>query len=231
MIPEADPPDPSAVEGMSAVSADTSAEAVESVVKALLPRNASERLRQLFSCEYKPLVNYVVGLGLKRVEAEDVAAQAFTQLLQSKDLGSISLLGAYLYRIARNITFNRYSHLAMQHRYRPLLKAEHSEEGPSLEPGLMGQQQSELIRYSLARLRPRRRMCVALRFWEDLSYPEIVQWFHERGIDINEKTVRRNVGVRRSQLFPSCPGHRDRGTGKSVWNIQGAGLSGRQDGG
>jgi RNA polymerase sigma factor (sigma-70 family) len=183
MVPEADPPDPPAVDNISAALA----------VKASLPRNADERLHKLFACEYKPLVNYVVGLGVTRVEAEDVAAQAFAQLLQSKDLESISLLGAYLYRIARNIAFNKYNHLAMQQRHRPLLTAELREECPSPEPGLMGQQQSELVRHALGQLRPKRRTCVALRFWEELSYPEIVEWFRGRGMEINEKTVRRNV--------------------------------------
>ncbi len=183
MVPEADPPDSPTMDGMS-VALD---------IKASLSRNADERLHELFACEYKPLVSYVVGLGLTRVEAEDVAAQAFAQLLQRKDLGSISVLSAYVYKTAKNITCNRYSHLAMQQRHGPFLEAGHNEESPSLEPGLMEQQRSTVVRHAIAQLPVKCRTCMALRFWHELTYPQIVEWYRRRGIDINEKTVRRNV--------------------------------------
>jgi RNA polymerase sigma factor (sigma-70 family) len=176
-------PDPPAADGMSVAAA----------VKASLPPNVDERLHELFVSENKPLVSYVVGLGVTRADAEDVAGEAFARLLQSKDLESISQLRAFLYKIAINITCNKHKHLAMQQRHAPLLEAEHSEQSPSPEPGFMDQQRSELVRHALAQLRPRRRMCVTLRFWGELSYPAIVEWFRARGIKINEKTVRRNV--------------------------------------
>jgi RNA polymerase sigma factor (sigma-70 family) len=174
----------------SVAAADMS---VAVAVKASLPRNVDERLHELFVSENKPLVNYVVGLGVPRADAEDVAGQAFARLLQLKDLESISRLSAFLYKIAKNITCNRYKHLAVQQQHARLLEAEHSEPSPSLEPGLMDQQRSELVDHALAQLLPRRRMCVILRSCEELSYPDIVEWFRGKGIKINEKTVRRNV--------------------------------------
>ena len=166
---------------------------VAAAVKASLPRNADERLHELFVSENKPLISYVVGLGVTRADAEDVAGQAFDRLLELKDLESISQLRAFLYKIAINITFNKHKHLAMQQRHAPLLEAEHSEPNPSPEPGLMDQQRSELVRRALEQLRPKRRTCVTLRWLEELSYPDIVEWFRGRRIKINEKTVRRNV--------------------------------------
>ena len=180
---EGDPPDPPAADDRSVAAA----------VKASLPRNADERLHELFVSENKPLVSYVVGLGVTRADAEDVAGEAFARLLQSGDLESISQLRAFLYKIAKNITCNVYRHLAVQQRHAPLLEAEYSEQSPSPEPGLMDQQLSESIHHALAQLRPRRRMCVILSLWEELSYPAIVEWFRGRGIKIHEKTVQRNV--------------------------------------
>jgi RNA polymerase sigma factor (sigma-70 family) len=180
---EEDPPDPPSADDVSVAAA----------VKASLPRSADERLHELFVSENKPLVSYVVGLGVTRADAEDVVGQAFGQLLQLEDLESISQLRAFLYKTAKNITFNRHKHLAVQQRHAPLVEAEHSKYSPSPEPGLMDQQRSELVDHALAQLGPRCRMCVILRFWEELSYPDIVEWFRRKGIKINERTVRRNV--------------------------------------
>ena len=184
MNSEADPPDPPAGD-------DTSAE--DAAAGALLPRDADERLHKLFVCEYKPLVSYVIGLGVTRAEAEEIAAQAFAQILQLKDLSSISTLRAFLYKTARNITFNRHKHLAMQERNAPLLEAEYSENSPSPEPGLMGLQRTELLHHTLEKLPPRCREFIQLRFWQHLTYPQIVERLRSRGIEINEKTVRRDI--------------------------------------
>jgi RNA polymerase sigma factor (sigma-70 family) len=184
MNSEADPPDLPAGDDMSTAAA---------TVRALLPEDADKRVHALFACEYKLLVSYVMGLGVTRVEAEDIAAQAFAQILQSKNLSSISELRAFLYKTAENITFNRHNHLAMQRRNDPLLEAEHSENSPSPEPGLMEQQLNELLHHTLAQLPPRCREFMHLRYWQQLTYPQIVERLRRRGIEINEKTVRRDI--------------------------------------
>jgi RNA polymerase sigma-70 factor (ECF subfamily) len=184
MNSEVDPPDPPPGDDTSAAAA---------AVRALLPKDADKRLHALFACEYKLLVSYVIGLGVTRVEAEDIAAQAFAQILQLKDLSSISKLRAFLYKTAENITFNRHNHLAMQRRNDPLFVAEHSENSPSPEPGLMEQQRNELLHHTLAQLPPRCREFMNLRFWQHLTYPQIVERLRSRGIEINEKTVRRDI--------------------------------------
>jgi RNA polymerase sigma factor (sigma-70 family) len=184
MNSEADPPDLLAGDDTSAAAA---------AVGALLPRDADKRLRELFTREYKLLVNYVRGLGVTRAEAEDIAAQAFAQILELKDLTSISLLRSFLYKIAENITFNRHAHLAMQRRKAPIFAVEHSEHSPSPEPDLIGQQRNKLLHHTLAQLPPRCREFMHLRFWEGLTYPQIVEQLLSRGIEINEKTVRRDI--------------------------------------
>jgi len=184
MNPEVDSAGSAALDELSAAPA----------VKMSAPRTGDARVQDLFAREYKQLINFVVGFGVGRADAEDVAAQAFAQLLEVKDRALINELEAYLYKTARNITFNKSSHLAMQQRNGPLLMAAYEEESPSPEVSLIGEQQSELISHALMRLPPIRRACVILRFWGDLSYPEIVKWFRRQNCAINERTVRRNVG-------------------------------------
>jgi RNA polymerase sigma factor (sigma-70 family) len=184
MNSEADPPDPPAEDDTSAAAA---------AVGALLPKDANKRVHALFVRDYKPLVSYVIGLCVTRVEAQDIAAQAFAQILQSKDLSSISELRAFLYKTAAHITFNRHNHLAMQRRYAHLFAAEWSENCPSPELGLMEQQRSELLHHTLAQLPPRCREFMYLRYWQQLTYPQIVERLRSRGIEINEKTVRRDI--------------------------------------
>ncbi len=184
MNSKADPPDPPAGDDTSAAAA---------ALGALLPRDADERLRELFAREYKPLVSYIRGLGVTRAEAEDIAAQAFARILQLKDLSPISELGSFLYKIAENLTFNTHKHLAMQRRRAPVYAAEQSEYSPSPEPELMGQQRVDLLHHTLAQLPPRCQEFMRLRFGQQLTYPQIVEQLRSRGFEINEKTVRRDI--------------------------------------
>jgi len=67
----------------------------------------SVRIEELFRDEYTRLVHYMAARTRSWAEARDIAAQAFAQVLEMRDPGSVSFLKAYVYRAARNLATDR----------------------------------------------------------------------------------------------------------------------------
>src|SRR5579859_4856633 len=72
------------------------------------PRAAhTQRIAELFREEYPKLVHYMVARTGSWPEARDVAAQAFTQVLEMRTPEAVNFLKAYVYRAARNLATDR----------------------------------------------------------------------------------------------------------------------------
>jgi RNA polymerase sigma factor (sigma-70 family) len=151
----------------------------------------AERMAALFQDEHSKVVHYLVARAGSWAEARDIAAQAFSQVLMMKDPNSVGSLRAYVYRAAHNIATDRQKQGAIRRRIDVLAHQEMSTVSPSPEPELMEQERLDILNAAVERLRPVHRMAVALRFWDRLSYDEIVQRFADKGMSVNERTVRR----------------------------------------
>ncbi|MEM9741640.1 MAG: sigma-70 family RNA polymerase sigma factor [Pseudomonadota bacterium] len=126
------------------------------------------------------LVNLTEGIrgrfGNGPPDPEDVAQQAFHQLIERGDLGSISNLKAYLWRIARNIvlTAKRSQHVRTRYEFeveRILFPQQYDELTP--ERVILAKEQLKLLNKLLRNMPNNRRQAVVLHRVEGLTVAEV----------------------------------------------------------
>jgi RNA polymerase sigma factor (sigma-70 family) len=149
------------------------------------------RVADLFLKYHGKLVKSLVARTHSLDEARDIASQAFVEVLAQRS-GTVSFLGAYLYRTAHNITLNRLIHDTMRKRKEPLLGYD-SRTPPSPEHLTAEQERGAALKRSIDELPPRLRMALVLRMWDDLSCEEIVSRFAKTGVVLSTRTVERYV--------------------------------------
>ena len=122
-------------------------------------------------------------------EARDIASQAFAEVL-GKQPGTVSLLGAYLYRTARNLALNHLHHKAMCKRKEPVLGYEPDTQ-PSPEFLRTQEERMGVLKKAIDRLPPRLQMVVVLRLWDEKSCEEIASELTSMGVPATARTVQR----------------------------------------
>jgi RNA polymerase sigma factor (sigma-70 family) len=153
----------------------------------------AERMTELFNRYHTKLVKSLVAKTHSWEDAREIAAQAFAELLSLERPGAVNFFGAYLYRTARNLAEDRLRHRAMCDRKAPIAAYEPETASPSAEPLLVQKERFAILQRAVARLRPRCRMALILRVWDELPYDVIVARFAAHGVTLNERTVRRYV--------------------------------------
>ena len=151
----------------------------------------SQRLAELFKDEYPKLVHYMVSKTGSWPEARDVAQQAFAKVLEMRCPESISFLKAYVYKAARNLATDRARSLAIRSRINRVVKHEFASTTPSPEPQFMQQQRIKILGDAIEGLRPKHKMVLKWRMWDELPYAEIESRFAAEGVSVNERTLLR----------------------------------------
>jgi len=159
--------------------------------RAGLSEDHAQRMEELFRNEYTRLVHYMAARTRSWAEARDIAAQAFAQVLEMRDPGSVTFLKAYVYRAARNLATDRAKIAAIRNRITGIARHEFASTSPSPEPLLMQEQRLRVLEHAIAALRPTRRMVLKWRMWEELPYAEIEARFAAEGVSVNERTLNR----------------------------------------
>ena len=151
----------------------------------------TQRIGELFREEYPKLVHYMVARTGSWSEARDVAAQAFTQVLEMRTPEAINFLKAYVYRAARNLATDRARAGAIRTRIHKIVRHELPTTCPSPEPHYMHEQRIKVLSDAIETLRPTRKMVLKLRMWDELPYAEIESRFAADGVVVNERTLLR----------------------------------------
>lgn len=149
------------------------------------------RIEALFREEHPRVVAYLAARTGSWAEARDVAAQAFTRMLEMRDLGSVNSLKAYLYTIAQNIVKDRQKLAAIRRRIHQSFCNELPTTSPPPEPLLSSDERLNLLQNAIESLRPVWREALTMRYWDRLEVSEMVIRFAERGVAVNKRTVER----------------------------------------
>ena len=134
-------------------------------IRAKASADAGDRLARWFEQEYPALVRYAIGISGERHLAEDLVQEAFIRTSLSRvDLGNP---GPYVRRTILNLSRSRFRHRSVEQR----ALARHGLEDPiAASP----ERDDEMWR-ALARLSPRQRAVLTLRFYEDWSEADIAK--------------------------------------------------------
>jgi RNA polymerase sigma-70 factor (sigma-E family) len=119
----------------------------------------------LFDNQYPDLMRFAIRLTGDRPVAEDIVADVFARLLAQRRPREIENVGAYLRRCVVNEARSRWRR--QERRTRLLPKALHSPEAVGDGTGVVDERDRVLD--AIARLSPRQRAVVVLRFYEDHS--------------------------------------------------------------
>lgn len=152
----------------------------------------AERTKELFISEYGRLHARLCRKAPREV-AEDIVAQAFANTLSTAH--SVANLRAYVRATAANLLVNYYRDREVHRAKLVRLIPEETQTCLSLEAAAMEEERQKLLTDVIDRLPPRRRMAFQLQFSEGLSCSKIVARFAERGFEITERTVRRDISV------------------------------------
>lgn len=126
-------------------------------------------LSKLFDENYIALRRLAFALVGDAAAAEDIAQDAFVRLYASwRRLDRLDHPPSFLRRIVVNECRSRARRHAVRERFDPLLRPPHSVEQPDVALHLD-------VWAALAALPPRQRMCVVLRYLEDLAHHDIAE--------------------------------------------------------
>ena len=149
------------------------------------------RVRVCFQQNHSQLVRWLEVRTGSMATACDIANEAFATVLEFK--GQVADLRAYVYRIAANILARRGETDAIHRRLDVRIANGPDSFSPSPEPGVAEEQEFLALRAAIGSLPPRAREAIRLRYWEELSYDEILHRFRERGVVVHLRTVMRWV--------------------------------------
>ncbi|HZT02990.1 MAG TPA: sigma-70 family RNA polymerase sigma factor [Steroidobacteraceae bacterium] len=151
----------------------------------------SQRVREVFEEEHDRLVHILVAKTGSWATARDIADEAFANVLEIAQRGSIGNVKAYVYKSA----LNRVGKVAKAAAYRR--SVEHLVDEPSGEhtapPETAIQYAGRLqkLQEALQALPARVRMAVVWRFWDEMPYEDIAARLGRHGIPVHERTVKR----------------------------------------
>ena len=152
-----------------------------------------DRMEALFRAEHENLVRFLTARTGSADAARELSSEAFTKLLSHKRPVTVKSFPGYLYKTACNLaTSEGLRSLKPQHRY--LTSGAEPPQGtspPDPERECMDHEQSALLDRTIGALRPKHRLALISKYWDDLTHNEIVARFRAEGIKINERTVRR----------------------------------------
>jgi RNA polymerase sigma factor (sigma-70 family) len=151
----------------------------------------ARRVRECFQKQHGPLVRWLQVRSGSEAVARDIANEAFMAVLEVKQ--PIGDLTPYLYKVAGNLLARRCATEATHRRLDTRIACGPDLSSPSPEPLVAQEQQALALMRTLEALPPRIRETVRLRFWEELSYAEIVQRLREKGVVVHLRTVIRWV--------------------------------------
>lgn len=175
-------------------------EKLDELSSAVITPAHAERMALLFERYHGKLVKSLAPKTRSWDEARDIAAQAFAELLALDKPGTVSFLGAYLYRTARNLAANRFRNQAVRRKKEPIVGYEPIRASLSPEPEWTDLERLDILRRAIEHLTPRCRMALVLRVWHELSYDEIVARFAAAGVVLNVRTIERYV----AQAIDQC---------------------------
>jgi RNA polymerase sigma-70 factor (ECF subfamily) len=163
----------------------------------VLPPAASaehaKRVAELFEQYHNKLVKSLLPQTRSREEAQDIAAQAFTELLALDQPGKVSFLGAYLYRTARNLLKNQWRGRSVRRKDEALAGYDPLAPDGSPEPQWSDLERLQVLRRAIDRLPPRCHNVLVLRVWHGLTYEEIVTRLAASGLSVTTRTVERDI--------------------------------------
>jgi RNA polymerase sigma factor (sigma-70 family) len=148
-----------------------------------------ERVAEVFDREHPRLLKSLLRKA-PRQDAEDILSKAFTKVLDHPS-ASVSNLIAYLGQTIHHLLVNYYRDKKLRRNKLELFESEESGTVPSPEVEIIEQQHRDALNRVIDGMKPRVRLAMQLRLYEDLSTPEIVARFAERGIRVTERTVQR----------------------------------------
>jgi RNA polymerase sigma factor (sigma-70 family) len=157
-----------------------------------------DRVAELFTRYYAKLVKSLISRTRSWEEARDIASQAFVEILSQRP-GTVNFLTAYLYRTAKNIAINRFTHEIMRNQKRGVIGYE-PEARFSPEYSWAGEEHAAVLHRTVASLPPRIRMAFVLRIWDELPYDEVVRQFADSGVNLTVRTAQRYVAA----AFEEC---------------------------
>lgn len=129
-------------------------------------RSVQASLRAAFEQHYIPLLRLSALLSGNRAEAEDIVQEAFVKVAPRIEQLDEEVIGSYLRRVVVNLWKNRRRRMAVELRARARQWAARSTSTSSPE------EHDEVWRLVL-RLPARSRVCVVLRYYEDLPEREV----------------------------------------------------------
>lgn len=144
--------------------------------------DAATGVSGLFRARYPEMVRLATLLGAD--DPEDIAQEAFARLIRKYDtLNDRDSAVAYVRSTVCNLTRNRHRHLRVVRLRTPAPQPEESSE----QAAIVNEEYSEVLA-AVAKLPPRRREAIVLRYWLDLSEREIAEV-----MGISPGTVKSNV--------------------------------------
>ena len=133
----------------------------------VVPQADEPDVEELFRARYLEMVRLAGLLGAD--DPEDIAQEAFIRLMDKQpELADPRAALPYLRAIVCNLTRNRHRHLRVVRRRTPASVDESSSE----QAAIVREDHREVIA-ALAKLPPRRREAIVLRYWLDLPESEI----------------------------------------------------------
>lgn len=149
------------------------------------------RVREVFENEHERLVHILVAKTGSWVAAREIADEAFANVLDIAQRGSIGNVKAYVYRSALNHAGKMAKAAAFRRSLEHLIDAPSGEH--TMTPESIAQHDNRLQRLQEAvqALPARVRMAVVWRFWDDVTYEDIAVRLAQYGIPAHERTVKR----------------------------------------
>lgn len=123
-------------------------------------------------------------------EAEDLVQEALFKVMTRKGTDELQSTEAYLKRVITNEYFDRTRARRTWLRYLPRVAA-----SAQVGDWTTAAARSDDLRAALFALSPRQRACVVLRFYEDLTVPQVA-----RTLDCSEGTVKRYLSESMARL-------------------------------
>jgi RNA polymerase sigma-70 factor (ECF subfamily) len=157
----------------------------------LISNSHRERMTELFEQRNGDLIGYISRKLRRPNDAEDIASHAWLRMLERATPKAIRDYAAYLYVAARNLATEENGYLSKWVRISRPEAPESDMNGPRPDLLLAEHQRSQLLQRAIESLPTQQRLVLILRFWDQLTYPEIVTHLAADGIHICAKTAKR----------------------------------------
>jgi RNA polymerase sigma-70 factor (ECF subfamily) len=176
----------------------------------------ASQVAQLFKQHHRNLVHFIrARMGGAAADANEVAQESYVRLLQLENIGAVSFLRAYLYRIAANLVVDR----NIARRRRPELSTESVREEVEqiadpfeVERTVLAADEYQQLLDCLRELPPKCRQAFELHRLRELPIEQVA-----RDMDVSERMIRKYVA--RALIY--CRLRMDGETPKSTLEIMG----------